>query len=337
MPMVVDLKPYFTRARIAKRFEAMPPLKSTIMDRYFPEAVRDQYEMPIIPLQVITAIVNAVPVVARGAESVSIDGRGFSNQWVEPLPVRIHTEVGAKDLNDLKLIGEDSREAWATRRQEAMRQTVRLTTEALCCQALLNGAVNYPLLQSNGQFINYKVEYNNEVIQTISVAAASKWNAAECTMVKVFELLEEMADALDGAGYGGDKDVLAGKNAFSALLALIEDAGDNQRPKVPARINEDGSVNIGGHKIAKMAEVWRNPQSGASVAKVPPGEIRMIAKGYTGLIYAAVDDLDANLQALPMFVKPVERKNPSGYQLVAESKPLPAVAPKAVARAIVTA
>ncbi len=43
------------------------------------------------------------------------------------------------------------------------------------------------------------------------------------------------------------------------------------------------------------------------------------------LPYCAIDDLDGNLQALPFFIKPVKTDIPSGYSLIAESKPFPLV------------
>lgn len=335
MPMIVDLTKYFTRQRIAKRFEVMPPIKSTFFDRHFPESARSQYEGPIIPVSEVDKIVRAVPVVRRGAESVPMVGDEFDNIYIEPLPVRIHTNVSAKELNDLKLIGEESRESWATRRQEAMRKTVRLSTEIMSAQAVMDGKINYPLLQSNGQYAVYQVTYNRgQSIQTVNVAAADKWNAAEATLVKVHKLLRTMANQLDNAGFGGEKVIYAGIDAFDALLTLIE---GTDKPKVPVKVRDDGTISMGGFIITEMAEAYSDPKTGATVNKLAPGEIRMISMGHSGLIYGAVDDLDANLQALPMFIKPIEQKNPSGYQLVAESKPLPVVAPQATCKAIVFA
>jgi hypothetical protein len=333
MAMVVDLSKYFTALKIAKRFDKAPPIKTTIFDEYFPESVRDQYALPVIPVQEISSIVQAVPVVRRGAASIPLGGDAFDNIYIEPLPVRVHANVSAKELNDLKLLGELSKEKWATRKQMGMRKTVRLVNEILASQALFDGKIEYPLLQSNGSYAVYTVTYNGgQSILGVNVAATSKWDAAECTLVKVYELLEEMSTALDEGSHGGEKKVEAGKTAYSALLALIE---GTDKPKVPVKINNDGTITLGGHIIRKMAEAYRHPKTGATVNKITPGEIRMISKGYTGHFYAAVDDLDANLQAEPMFVKPVKTEDPSGYRLVAESKPLPVVAPQATCKAIV--
>ncbi|WP_082464156.1 major capsid protein [Dethiosulfatarculus sandiegensis] len=332
---IVDLSKYFTAQKIAKRFESMPPIKSTVLDLLFPEAVREQYESPVIPISEIAQTINVVPVVHRGSASIPLDGDTQLTGFVEPLPVRIHTQISAKDLNDMKLLGESSREKWAKRRQEKIRRTVRLNTEVFAAQAVLDGKISFPLLQSNGQYQMYEVTYQGQTIQSVNVASTSKWNATEATLVKVYELLEDMADALDNEGYGGDKVTLAGKTAYSALLALIEDL--TEKPKVPVRVSEKGEIIIGGHTVRKLAESYRNPKTGATVKKLADGEIRMISKGYTSLFYAAVDDLDANLHAMPMFVKPIPITDPSGYKLVGESKPLPAVAPKATCKAIVIA
>ena len=334
MAMVVDLTKYFTALKITKRFTVMPPIQSTIFDRHFPESERQQYESPIIPVQEITQAVQTVPVVHRGAESVPMVGDASETAYIEPLPVRIHTMVSAKELNDLRLMGEESRETWAARRQERLRQTVRKTVEALAAQAVFNGEIAYPLLQSNGQFATYKVAYPGQTQRTVDVAANSKWNSAECTLVKIHKLLRDMAKGLDNAGFGGNKTTYAGSDAMDALLTLIE---GTDKPKIPVKVADDGSVKLGGFTITEMNETWRNPQDGSTVNKLAPGETRMVSAGYTGFFYGAVDDLDAKLQALPMFVKPIVKQNPSGYLLVAESKPLPAVAPGSACKAVVIA
>ena len=61
----------------------------------------------------------------------------------------------------------------------------------------------------------------------------------------------------------------------------------------------------------------------------------MVSKGYTGFFYGPVDDLEGNLQPMPMFIKPVEIQDPSEIRLIGESKPLPAVAPGATRKAVV--
>lgn len=332
MAIVLDLTRYFTAMKIAARFKVMKPIKSTILDLHFPEAVRQQYEGPIIPVQEILQVAQAVPVVYRGAESIPMVGDQSETGYIEPLPVRIHAMISAKDLNDLKQVGEGGRESWAARKQEAMRQTNQLVREVLATQAVLDGEIAYPLLQSNGQYAVYKVPYPGQTQQSVAVSAIAKWNHADCTLVIIYKLLRDMAKELDGAGFGGDKIIHSGTTAFDSLLTLIE---GTDKPKIPVKMKDDGTVRLGGFTIREMGETWRNPKDGSTVNKLDPKQIRMVSKGYTALFYGAVDDLDANLQPLPMFIKPIYEKDPSGYKLVSESKPLPVAAPGATCKAVV--
>ena len=102
-------------------------------------------------------------------------------------------------------------------------------------------------------------------------------------------------------------------------------------------LTEEG-INIGGYLIKRRAEQYRNPQTKVMTPVVPVKEMMMIATdaGHK-MPYCAVDDLDANLQAMPLFVKPVEIKDPSGYKLVCESKPFPIPNVKGICKAQVVA
>ncbi|ABB40171.1 hypothetical protein Dde_3377 [Oleidesulfovibrio alaskensis G20] len=327
-----DLKPYFTAARIARRFEAAPPLTTTVMDLLFPADVRANYESPVIPVSDIKQVVGAVPVVRRGSASIPLRGEDTETSYIEPLPVRIHDELSAVDLNNLKIASPTTLEQWSNRKQLALRRAARLTSEVLCAQAAFDGRIAYPLLQSNGSFTTYQVDYGAPLDHAL--AAAEKWDHADASLMIVYELLEDMATDLDKAGYGGSKITFAGRLAFSTVLKLIE---ATDKPKIPVLVEKDGSISLGGHTIRKMAETYYDPSTKTTKPKLADKEVRMIATGNTAFFYGPVDDLDANLHAMPMFIKPIKRDNPSGILLVGESKPLPAVAPEATVKATVLA
>lgn len=329
--MIVELKQYFTAARIAKRFKKASPVACTVLDDLVPADARPQYESPVIPVSEIQQLVRVVPVVSRGAASISLDSEVEATQYIVPLPIRLNTEITAVDLNNLKLASPDGRESWAKRKQLAMRQSVKLTTEAMFSQAVFNGGIAFPLMTKTGQYSTYKVSYNGS-INEILLAESSKWNHAEMTLLKVYKQLNDMSTKLDNTGHGGEKITYAGDLAFTQLLSLIE---DTDKPKIPVRIQEDGTIKIGPHTIKNMAETYLNPEDGGTVNKCPPKEIRMVSKGYAALFYGPVDDLDGKLQPLPMFVKPVRKQDPSEDLLIGESKPLPAVSPGATCKAVV--
>ena len=330
----INLKQFFTAAQIARAIESAPPIRSTVQDEFFPEASRQQFELPLIPLSELRTVVNCVPVVSRSGEAVPITGTELDNQYIEPLPVRTRTAIRGLELNNLKLLSMGQKQAWANRKTLAGRTAIKQTIEPLSAQAVFDGAIDFPLILDNGQYARYKVTYGADILEQ-EVAAADLWDATNASLAKVFLLLEDMATAIDDAGYGGDKVTYCGRTAYAQLLVLIETNNQAKQAKVPATVEKDGGVTIGGHIIKKMAETWKDPETGSTQKKIPDREIRMVSKGNQAFFYAALDDLDANLQALPMFVKPIEVKDPSELRLICASKPLPAVAPKATCKAVV--
>lgn len=333
--MKLNLSQFFTFMAISKVLEAAAVIKSTIMDDLFPETVRDQLDSPLVPLSELRETINCAPVVTRGGDAYPIAGDELTNHYIEPLPVRLLSVIGAQDFNNLKIMDMGARERWAQRKILQARKTTRLTIEALCAQAVFDGEISYPLLQNNGAFAKYNVSFGGAV-NVHAVPAEEKWNHANATLKVVLLMLNAMSTKLDQDGYGGEKITYVGGSAWATLLGLIDNI-DPKKSRIPARINDDGTVLVGSHRMKEMSEVWKNPETGASVTKVPTGEIRMVSKGHTRLVYAALDDLDANLKPLPLFVKPIQKQAPSQLQIWSESKPLPASQPGAVIKAAVLA
>lgn len=338
MSLIIDLKQHFTAAKIKRRIENAPPVPSTVTDRLFPAEIRQQHESPVIPVSEIVQTVGVVPVVMRGGDPVSLVTESDVNTYIEPLPVKVRADLDPVAFNNLKLsgFGSASVDNWANRKTMAMRKAVKATTEALCAQAAFNGAISFPLQLDNGDFTTYTVSFGGKSILTYNVAAEAKWDHAEASLGKVYKMLTDMSTKLDNAGYGGAKIVHAGALAFGKLLELVEAVGSD-KSKVPVRINEDGTVTVGKFKIHEMSETWRDPHSGTTVNKLADKEIRMNAKDATGFFYGPVDDLDAKLQPLPMFVKPVRDEIKGGMAIIGHSKPLPCIAPESVCKATVLA
>lgn len=334
MSLILDLAQFFTAAKIAKAIKSAPPVKTTVQEAFFPESSRQQFDLPLIPLSELRTVVNCVPMVSRSGEAYPFRDTDYDAQYIEPLPVRVRASITGMELNNLKLLNMGQKQDWANRKVLNGRTAVKKTIEPLCAQAVFDGSIDYPLLLSNGQYARYKVHYGDDIL-THNVTAGNKWDHAEATLAKVFLLFQDMDTAIDDAGYGGEKVVYAGKAAYAQLLTLVESNNQAKAAKVPARLMDDGAINVAGFEVRKMAETWRDPETGASQKKIPDGEIRMVSKGNHGFFYAALDDLDSNLQALPMFTKPVKRDDPSELRLISESKPLPAVAPKATCKAVV--
>jgi hypothetical protein len=167
------------------------------------------------------------------------------------------------------------------------------------------------------------------------VTPTKLFSAADAKLKDIFAVLQAMEEKLEEKGYGSTKEIWAGKTAYEAIFAIAE--ASTSTAKIRVELSEQG-INIGGYLIKRRAETYRNPNGGAATACLDLKTLRMVATdaGHT-LPYCALDDLDANLQPLPFFVKPIELKDPSGYKLVAESKPLPIPNMDGVCDAVVVA
>ena len=331
--MTFELSQWFSAQKIAKRMKAAPKVETTVRDTFFPAP--QTHESPIVPLSEISGIAGAVPLTARGAAAYPIDGDSLDNTYFEPAPVNISADITAVELNNLRLLSGTALEAWATRKQNSLRESVIKTAEVLCAQAKFDGKIDYPLFTAAGQFVRYKVAYSQDIIQH-TVSAEDKWNHADVTLGRVMLMLNKAHTELLKAGFVSGKVItMAGAEAFAKLLELVDKASANS--KAPVSIAEDGSIRIGKHVVQEMSEVWIDPETKNVRYKIPLKEIRMTTKGNTGLIYAALDDLDAQNKALPFFVKTVKEQNPSLQRMIGQSKPLPCVAPKGTLRATVIA
>jgi nucleoid DNA-binding protein len=156
---------------------------------------------------------------------------------------------------------------------------------------------------------------------TLAVSPSVLWSASGAKLKDVFATLQAMQEAIQEKGFGGTVEIWAGKTAYETLFGLAE--ASVTTAKIRVEITEQG-INVGGFLVRRRAERYRNPQTEAMVAVLGDKVVRMIATdaGHK-LPYCALDDLDANLQPLPFFVKPIQQKDPSGWKLIAESKPFP--------------
>lgn len=123
----------------------------------------------------------------------------------------------------------------------------------------------------------------------------------------------------------------AGRDAFLKLFTLVTRILTSTKLVAEAGVSMslgENFVMIGTCKVELAAEEYWNPQTKVFVPIVAVDTFTAIAldAGHQ-MPYASIDDLDSNLQALPFFIKPLKTDNPSGYSLIAESKPLPVVNP----------
>ncbi|MEE4137463.1 MAG: major capsid protein [Desulforhopalus sp.] len=322
-----DLKTLFHKDAIIRYLKEMPVIKTSVMDTFFTD--RPQNPLPIVGVDWLWPVVTELPLVRRGAPSISTISETGAIQFYEPYPLRPKKEVSAMDLNNLQLLPNASRENWASTKTDYLRRAVRKTCEAMC-SVVLSGTLTWPVKLEGGGYENYQVAFGNP----LTVTPGTAWDDNAAKLKDPFETLQAMKEKIAEYGYGSDLEIWAGSSAYSALFALAE--AHVSKAKFTVNIDASG-INVGGYLVKRMVEKYTNPQTGSAVDKLGEHDVLMIDKsaGHR-LVYSAIDDLDANLLPMPFFVKPVKTDDPSGWKLIADCKPFPIPNLRAICFATVT-
>ncbi len=323
-----DIASLFTVEALIRRLKQLPILKTPVMDSVF--TYRPQQGLPVVGADLMQNVARELPLVRRGAPSIPVAPNSGAVAFYEPLPVRPNSQVTGADLNNLRILGMTGREAWAADKTEMLRRSCRKTTEAMSAIAL-SGTLSWPVQIEGGGFDTYTIAFGSP----LSVVPAKLFSATDAKLKDIFVVLQAMQEKLEEKGYGSTMEIWAGKTAYEAIFAIAE--ASTTTAKIRVELTEEG-INIGGYLIKRRAETYRHPGTGTATACMDVKTLRMVATdaGHA-LPYCALDDMEANLQPLPFFVKPIELKDPSGYKLVAESKPLPIPNMDGVCDAVVVA
>lgn len=328
--MFTQLKGIFAPQAVAQYLKALPPIKTSIMDSCFPG--RTQKPFAMVGISDLLDIVGTVPVIRRGGMSTPVSAGSVNIEMIEPLPVKPSKDITGQDLNNLRMILGDkaSIDTWARDVTEHLRNTCRLTTEGIAATAL-TGTITWPVRLDGGGWENYVVAFGS----TLSVTPGVLFDAEAAKVTDVYNVLSDMETEIQDGGYGGNIEYLAGKSAYIAILSLVENFKSTAKMRV---VMEDGVIDVGGYKIRKMSERYKNPQTGTMVPKVADNKICAYATDApASVIYCALDDIDAKLQPYPFFPKPTALPEGNGYRIIGQSKPLPVRSPKSICWATVTA
>ena len=312
----LNIRGLFSREAIIKYLTALPPLETVVMDSIY--TFRPQHPLAMIGSDTVKSVVRAMPLARRGGRSITVAKGSGATNFYEPFPIHPDIGVTGVDLNNLKIIEGNSTglDAWAQGKTDYLRRIVRATTEGLCIVSL-TGKIQWPVQLEGGGFETYEVDFGQ--IQTF--APTKVWDDNAAKMKDVFMTLRGMHKKLKEKGYGSRVEFWAGEDAYDQLFALAE--GFVSSAKLTVAISDQG-ITVGGYLVKPRDEMYYNPQTKQMIPVVPPKFVKAIAldAGHQ-MPYCAIDDLDGNLQPMPFFVKPIKTDNPSGYQLVAESKPFP--------------
>lgn len=287
------------------------------MDLVYP--ARRQHPSSVIGLDEITENTGIVPVIRRGSRSFPTDTDTGGLQFIDPQPITPSLFAKANEINDLFSTGQrTSVQAFVDSKIDKLRRITRRTTEVLSAQAL-SGAIAYKMITEAGVYVDYSVNYGSPLTLT-----DTDWTSAVLsTMVNDIEAIYR---ELQGHGHSGDIRFLMGNEAYAKLLEKVLAARN-----IPAQFTDYGLILGGKYKIMPMGETYVLPGAGSASYVVDPKQVCAVdvAAGHA-LHYCALDDLEANLQPLPFYAKPVYSEDPSGVKIIGNSKPMPAPVTNAI-------
>lgn len=323
--MNIDLKKYFTPQAIVNSLAALPSLKTPTMDLLFP--VSQNVPRPIIGYKDLGLPVGNIPVVRRGTASYPLGATDGSINFIEPQPVNPSEFMTGADVNNLRMLNDSSIQQEINNVFDRLRRACRATAEALAIQSL-TGKINYFMRSDGGGTIPYEVEYGT--IGDASAQVTTKFDAAGAKISTVVKGIAAILEVLKQNVDGNDIEILAGFDVYAALCDLVGTASN----RAVADASASGISIGGGFTIRLFSNTYKNLSTGASVPVVPAKNLLIVDKqaGFK-MLYAALDSIEAGQQALPFFATYEEKKDPSGINIIGESKPLPVVNVKGIVKA----
>jgi hypothetical protein len=322
MPIDINIRSFFTRKVIAQRIEASAKLVTPILSLVYKR--KKQHPYPTIGVNVIKRVIQNVPVVRRGSSAVPMRRKGFSTDIINPQGIDTLDFLSATDINNLKLLDTTNTQALVNGIVDDMLLTSKKTTEALCAQSL-KGVIRYPMKSDDGDE-PYELSYITQ--QDVHQYTGGQFTSSS-TIKTVFEAFTEMETMIQDDGWGGNIEILAGKDVYSQLLEICE-TKSTKNNHIKVRIDKK-SIDIGGFTVRQVNASYKGYTSDTgteigTVKEIPEKSLVMIdLDAPHTLFYLALDDLKAGMQALPFFAAPGEVKdNPSGIEIIGRSKPIPA-------------
>ncbi len=299
---------------IVNAIKKLPEVKTPIMDVFFPKANRRAHMYPYIAHKLAQKLIGNVPVVSRDSSSVSAGQGGSETTLIVPMPIKLKEFLSDARLNDLRSMGQDAIQSEIDSIISDMRYDIRLTAEALCAQALVDGKINY-WMDVDGKAEKYGVDYQGKYP---SFAASKKWGTDSTTLDDIASDLDEMAGEIQKAGGLGPVVFACGKDVFTAIRKKMNN--ENQHKATL----KNGVIEVDGYLIHRISDSYKTGNKKTDVApKIPAKYIVGSAVENNHLRYCSLDDAEAKFKGLPFFAKTKRSEDPDGVKIFGQSKPFP--------------
>lgn len=324
------IRKLFSRESLVEIMARLPNLKSPALDLLYPEANRVNHPLPVISYKDMMPRSGNIPLVKRGSQSYQIaEGSAFAS--IEPQPVSPSSFLDAVDMNNLlsfegKAGGGNLQQNLISNRIDTLRRVSRDTAQALAIQSV-SGQLNYDLRGGGGEILKFTLDFGTPAV----VACPTLFDAGGAKQGHLIAQLSAMKAQLESQGFGNDVVFLAPADVYGAIINLYP---SNWRPEFDA---EGFLVVAPGLKIALFSYKYFDFTTKAAVGITAKTLVAFDRGAGSTMIYAAVDDIDANFVASPFWSKAVKSDDPSGYKVIGQSKPLPVPNVKGIARSVVIA
>ena len=321
----MDLKKFFTREAIVDTLERLPELKTPVMDMLYTD--RRNHPFPVVGYRDLNLPAGNIPVVRRGSQSYPLNPTDGKISMIEVQPVNPSVYLSAADLNNQKLLDPQGQQAYIDNQIDNLRRACRSTAEALSAQSL-TGKIAYPLRADGGAYLTYEVDFGTPA----SVSVSKKWDDANTKVADIVKSLGQIIDTLKKTAPAMDVQFLCGFDVYAALVDKIGALPNSAIAQVGADYISLGGV----AKIQLLSANYIDLTTGEAVSAIPAKTILAVdrSSGFK-LLYAALDQMDAGLVALPFYAQPVTTQDPSGVKIIGESKPLPVPNTKGIVKAVV--
>jgi len=324
------IRKLFSRDSIVEIMARLPDLKSPALDLLYPAANRTNHPLPVISYKDLQPRSGNIPLVKRGSQSYAItEGSTFAS--IEPQPVNPSSFLDAVDMNNLlafegKPEGGANQQTLIQNRIDALRRISRDTAQAMAIQSI-SGALNYDLRGAGGEIIKYTLDFGTPATVTCPVL----FDASGAKQGTLVAQMSKMKAAIQAQGFGNDVIFLAPADVYAAIITLYP---SNWRPEFDT---EGFLVVAPGLKVALFDFTYFDFATKTAVGIAAKTLVVWDRGAGSTLIYAAVDDIDANFIATPFWSKAVKSDDPSGYKIIGQSKPLPVPNTKGIAKSVVIA
>lgn len=318
------IRSLFSRDSLLSIMERLPSLKTPALDLLYPESARRNHPLPILSYRDITPRSGNIPLVKRGSQSYKI-AEGSAMAAIEPQPVNPSSFLDAVDMNNLLMFegrpdGKANQQTLVANRIDTLRRLCRDTAQALAIQSV-GGGVNYDLRGPDGALLKYTLDFGTPV----SVPCATKFDAAGVKVGNIITQCSLIKSAMQKQGFGNDIVFLAPADVYAAILNVFP---ATWRPEYDA----EGFLVLGSNtKIAQFDFTYYDFTAKASVGLAAKTLVAWDRGAGHSMVYAAVDDIEANFIASPFWAKAVKSDDPSGWNVIGHSKPIPVPNTKGIA------